>query len=117
MKTSPTFPAALPRPLWRSILGRPRTRLGRWAAGLEISFLALFLINAFVFMPLTTDAPWQHMLLPFYGIAMLLVGLLAGILGLVAVLRRRERSWLVWLALLPGLFVIFLLFGEFLAPH
>jgi len=55
--------------------------------------------------------------LPFYGIAMLACGLAAGIAGLIAVIRRGERSWLVWLALLPGLLVLFLVLGEFLVPH
>jgi hypothetical protein len=33
--------------------------------------------------------------MPFYGIFMLLCGLSAGIIGLIAVLRQHERSWLV----------------------
>jgi hypothetical protein len=53
----------------------------------------------------------------FYGMAMLACGLAAGIVALVALTRRHEHSWLVWLPLLVGLFVLFLLLGEFLAPH
>jgi hypothetical protein len=56
-------------------------------------------------------------LLPFYGILMLLCGLVAGIVGGPAVIRQHERSWLVWLTLLPGLLVLLLLLGEFLYPH
>ena len=41
----------------------------------------------------------------------------AGIVGLIAVLRQHEHSWPVWLTLLPGLFVLFLVLGEFLVPH
>jgi hypothetical protein len=41
----------------------------------------------------------------------------AGIVGLIAVIRRHERSWLVWLAMLPGLMVVALVLGEFLVPH
>jgi hypothetical protein len=32
-------------------------------------------------------------------------------------IRQHERSWLVWLTILPGLFVLFLVLGEFLVPH
>ena len=96
---------------------KPHTKLGRWAVGLGILFVVLFLINSFVFMPTSSDAPWRQVVLPFYGIFMLLCGLAAGIIGLVAVIRRHERSWLVWLTLLPGLFVLFLVLGEFLIPH
>jgi hypothetical protein len=55
--------------------------------------------------------------LPFYGIAMLSCGLAAGIVGLIAVIRRQERSWLVWLTMLPGLMVVAFVLGEFLVPH
>ena len=59
---------------------------------------------------------WRPFLI-FYGIAMLACGLAAGIVALVALTRRHERSWLIWLPLLAGIFVTFLLLGEFLAPH
>jgi hypothetical protein len=75
------------------------------------------IINSAVFMRLPGNAPWQHNVLPFYGIFMLLCGLAASVIGLVAIIRRHERSWLVWLALLPGASVLFLLLGEFLVPH
>ena len=68
-------------------------------------------------MPSESDAPWRHVFLPYYGIGMLLCGLAAGIVGLIAIVRRGERSWLVWLSVLPGLLVSFFILGEFLAPH
>ena len=101
----------------RGFLSRPSTKLGRWSVALAATFVVLFIINSAVFMRLTQEAPWQQALLPFYGFAMLLCGLGAGIAGLIAVVRRHERSWLVWLTLLPGLLVIFLLLGELLVPH
>jgi hypothetical protein len=119
MKTDPGLVASLStpdRPLWQRILARPSTRLGWWSVALAATFLALFTINSAVFMQLS-EAPWQPMVLPFYGIAMLLCGLAAGIVGLIAVIRQRERSWLVWLTILPGLLVLFLVLGEFLVPH
>lgn len=96
--------------------GRPVTRLGWWSVGLGVTFLLLWNITSTVFMPASVVVPWRHLILPFYGIFMLLCGLAAGVLGLVAVLRR-ERSWLVWLTLLPGLFVLFFILGELLVPH
>ena len=95
---------------------KPHTRLGWWAVWLMAAFVALFLINAFVFMPTSGDAPWRHILLPFYGIFMLACGVASGVLGLIAVVRG-ERSWAVLLTLLPGLWVLFMLTGEFLFPH
>lgn len=96
---------------------KPHTRLGWWAIWLAAVFVVMFLINSFVFMPTSSDAPWRHVILPFYGIAMLLCGLASGIIGWIAVIRNHERSWLVLLTLLPGLWVVFMLVGEFLFPH
>ena len=96
---------------------RPGTRLGWWAVWLMAAFVVMFLINSFVFMPSSSDAPWRQMILPFYGIFMLLCGLVAGIVGLVAITRQHERSWLVWLTILPLAWGVFMLLGEFLVPH
>lgn len=100
-----------------NFLGNPHTKLGRWSVGLAAAFVIMFLVNSFVFMPSSSDAPWRHLILPFYGISMLLCGLAAGMIGLIAVIRQHERSWIVWLTFLPGLFVLFFLLGEFLVPH
>lgn len=96
---------------------KPHTQLGRWSAWLGAAFVLLFLINSFVFMPSSSEAPWRHMILPFYGIFMLLCGLGAGIVGVMAIIGQHEHSWLVWLTILPGLFVLFLVLGEFLVAH
>jgi len=103
-----------------SLWQRPGTRLGWWAVGLAAAFVVLFAVNSAVWMQRSQDVPdvsWQRALLIAYGILMMLCGLAAGIAGLIAVIRKHERSWLVWLALLPGAFVLFLLLGELLVPH
>ncbi len=98
--------------IWRF----PVTRQGRWAVGLMAVFVVMFIINAAVFMQLSSSSWWQQNILPFYGILMLLCGLSAGITGLAALVRKHERSWMVWITVLPLVFVIFLLLGEFLGP-
>lgn len=97
---------------------RPATRLGWWAVCLMAAFVVMYLINTFVFMALPSfgDGTWRQTILPFYGIAMLLCGLVAGIVGLIAIAREHERSWLVWLTILPLAWVAFMLLGEFLVP-
>jgi len=104
------------RPARPRFLDRPSTRLGWWAVGLGAAFIVLWIVNSTVFMPSASDAPWRHVLLPFYGIFMLACGLAGGIVAVVALIRH-ERSWLVWLVLLPGLFVLLFVLGEFLVPH
>ena len=112
VSTAPPHQPSKPR-----FFGRPTTRLGRWSVGLGAAFVVLWIINMVVFMPFSGRMPYAETTLPFYGIFMLLCGLAAGITGLVAVIRAHERSWLVWLMILPMLLVLFLLIGEFLVPH
>ena len=99
----------------------PSTRIGKWAAGLMAVFIVMWLINTFAFMPLgqpgAPDIWWREALLPFYGIFMMLCGFSAGVVGLIAVTWKHERSWMVWLTILPGAFVLFFILGEFLVPH
>lgn len=104
-------------PVHPRFLGRPVTRLGRWAFGLGAAFMVLWIINSVVFMPSLVFIPARQVILPFYGIFMMLCGLAAGIVGLVAVISRHERSWLIWLSMLPGLLTLLLLVVEFLFPH
>lgn len=96
---------------------KPHTRLGWWSVWLGAAFVVMFIINSTVFMPTSSDAPWRQVILPFYGISMLLCGLAAGIIGLIALVRQHERSWVVWLTILPGLLVLFFVLGEILVPH
>ena len=82
--------------------------------------MLMFIINTVVFMPAYQDASnalWRAGLLPFYGVFMALCALAAGTVGLIAVIRKQERSWLVWLTILPGALVLLLLLGELLLPH
>ena len=84
---------------------RPHTHLGRWAVWLMAAFAAMFLINSTAFAPFfDSDTPFRQVVMPIYWELMLLCGFVSGILGLVAIVRRLERSWLVWLTLLAGLF-------------
>ena len=80
----------------------PHAKLGWWAIGLAIaSFLLSF---AWMFLP---------------GGAMLsfLCGLAGGIIALIAVIREHERSWMVWLSILPMFGVVVFILGEIFVPH
>lgn len=100
-----------------SFWARPATKMGRWAVVLGATFVVLYIINATIFMPLSSDAAWRHIVLPFYSLGMLLCGLASGIASLTAIIKWQERSWMVWLAIVPGLMMAFLLLGEFAVPH
>jgi len=93
-------------------LGKPHTRLGWWSVWLEVVFIVMFIINVAVLLLLTDETFWRGSILPFYAITMLLCGLAGGVVGLVTVIRQHERSSLVWLAILTGLFVLLLVLNE-----
>ena len=76
-------------PQWRRVLSLPKTRLGWWSVGLAATFVVLLIFG--------------YNVLPLYGIVLLFSGLCNGVVSLIALLGRHERSVLVWLAMLPGL--------------
>lgn len=83
-------------------LEKPHTKLGWWAVGLAAASFVL-------------QFAWS--ILPGGAWLSFLCGLAGGIIALIAIIRQQERSWLVFLSILPmlGVFVFFL--GEFLIPH
>ena len=83
---------------------RPATTLGWWSVGLGGAFTALFVL-------VSND------IIHFSGRLTISFGVLAGILTLIALIWKRERSWMLWLILLPGLFAIVFALGEILSPH
>lgn len=85
-------------------LGIPHTALGWWAVGSAVLFVILFYSVA-------------NDIIHFSGMLTMVLGVIAGILTLSALILKRERSWLLWLMLLPGLFAILFALGEILSPH
>ena len=117
MKTDSGVPgSATPsqQPLMQRILGWPGTRLGWWSIGLGATFMILWIINAMILMPFSAVLHWSQVVYSSFTILMLLCGLAATIVGLIAIIKRHERSWLIWLAILPALFVLFSILIEYI---
>lgn len=100
----------------------PVTKLGRVSMWLALAFVVMFIIN----MPLVgvfgqtgnaTLNEFSRTYLPYYGISMFAFGFAGGVVGLVAIFKQKERSLLTLLTVLPMLFVIVFLIGEFAFPH
>ncbi len=73
-------------------------------------FVVLFSLDVAVFPPSPGVEPWLE---AFFDIVLLVYGLASGVEALYALTRCHERSVLSWLAMVPGLLVIFLVIGEF----
>ncbi|WP_282005705.1 hypothetical protein [Propioniciclava sinopodophylli] len=93
----------------------PQTRLGWWSLAVAVVSLVLFVVGAFVLTSNRPEGPGVPMFLvrvPAFG------GLIAaGIIAVVAWFRRQERSLLVLLTVLPSLFAVYFVMGEFVFPH
>jgi hypothetical protein len=85
-------------------LARPATKLGWWSTALAGAFLLVILTI------ISGQVP--RLWLRVAGAAMVLSGLAAGVASLLAVLRHRERSWLVLLPLFLGAFFLLIVAVE-----
>ena len=101
----------------------PKTILGRWSISLIIAAIVLF--AAFLLEVAlglrggdTLDLSDFSQIAP--GIPVMLAGvsiLSAGITGIISIVKYKERSILVFLALAMGVFALLFILGEFLFPH
>jgi len=85
----------------------PRTRLGLWAIRFLIAFAALF-VTLSTLVAVGQRGVWLVSLV----IPLFLAGLLAGATAVVAIVRRGERSVLVFLPLVVGIVIAIFLVGE-----
>jgi hypothetical protein len=92
----------------------PSTRLGWWSFGLAAACVVLSIMIPALIKAAAVTEPSAQVAVPSFGIFILLCGLPAGIVGLIAVTRQRECSWLVWFAILLGFSVLVLALREFL---
>lgn len=97
----------------------PRTRPGRWSVGLAGAFFAgLFLLRLLVALGQEGGKGFfSNIPLALAGISAAAAGVATLVVGVVAIVRRRERSPLVFLATFVGLVVTWFLIGEVVTPH
>ena len=97
----------------------PKTHLGKWTVGLIIAFF-IFLAVFFMFMNLgergeATFCSNLKLCLPMVTAA--LCGVLSFFTGIVSVIKKKERSVLVYLSTLLGGFILFWVSAEIMFPH
>lgn len=97
----------------------PATRTGKAAMWCALAFVVGFAVNSGLvgIFGRTEMSDAFRAIMAAWGIALMSAGVIAGILALTAVMRFKERSWAVMMALLPGAFALFFLIGEFAFPH
>lgn len=95
----------------------PVTKSGWWAVALAIVYTLMGIVYMVAVVRLPANSPQTPTVVPNFVPLMMVVGLAAGVVGLVALIRNHERSWLTWLSILPGVTVLVLLLGDLLLTH
>jgi hypothetical protein len=97
----------------------PKTCLGKWFLGLIAAFFIFFAMNQILVV-----SGQQGRETFFSNLLLAIVVSLAGIsaisaffTGIISIIKRKERSILVFLATVIGFFVLSFVLGEFLFPH
>lgn len=104
----------------------PKTKLGKWSLGLIAAMPVLFFTGASFTNSLYKSVPAGTTILkdiierPALALTML-SGMIAGVsaffVGLIAIIREKERALLVYVATSIGMLFILFLIGEVLFPH
>lgn len=104
----------------------PITTLGKWSVGLILAMLLLFIIGSSFTNSLYKSVPAGGTIIadiaarPALALTML-AGMLAGIsaliTGLLAIVRQKEFSLLVFISSSIGALLLLFLIGEVLFPH
>ena len=104
----------------------PGTSLGAWTLGLVVLMPVLFIIGSSLAGSLYESIPAGTTILadiearPFLALSMLAgmaAGVAAFVVGLLAILKRNDRTLLVYAATVIGGLTILFLLGELAFPH
>ncbi len=88
----------------------PVTKMGWWAMGLGLGHMVLYTIEmSLIGTKYSFEQPWLTIMV-VVEVVLMLVGLAGAILALITLIKKTERSWVVWAALLPGLTALLVLF-------
>jgi len=105
----------------------PKTYFGKWSVGLVAAFILIAVVHGLVTPP--RPSPSAPVLPPSMAVVAvgilrmvaLIIGLASAIAGfvtgLISIIKSRERSILVFLAVIVGLLVLMFCLGEVIFPH
>lgn len=101
----------------------PGTKLGRTACWIVLGSIVLFAASQSAMLSVealtgaTSVEGIPRVILIGLSLTSFALGLTAGVVAAVAVVRKHERGALVYATMVPGLLIIVFLLGEFLVPH
>lgn len=90
----------------------PKSRWGKWSAGLNMFFLLVsifFYIFAELLNVITSD-----MVVTIFGATAVIASVIAFFIGITSVIKNKERSILVFISIFVGFVVLLFIFGDIL---
>ncbi|MDD5647441.1 MAG: hypothetical protein PHY03_00740 [Dehalococcoidia bacterium] len=93
----------------------PKSSLGRWSVGLAAAFVLLSIL--FAVLTGLGGEPGPFALIFVVNIAIGIFFIAALITGIISIVKSKERSILVFLAVLIGFGALIFYLGEFLCTH
>lgn len=82
----------------------PKTKTGLWGVILTAVFAILMAIKIVAFLPIPTPA-------------LAVLGVIGFVVSIIAVVKAKDRSILIFVSLLVGLLLTIFIAGEFIFPH
>jgi len=98
----------------------PKSTLGKWSIGLAIAVFLFYCISLLKIVLGHQEGGEGFFSNLFIAIPVVLAGLsgvAAFFTGIIGIVKDKERSVFVFLAVLFGLFVLLFVLGEFISPH
>ena len=105
---------------------RPKTKTAWWAMGLGLSSILIFpFLGIFtaVIRPIIDKASSENVgaVVGFGSMIVVLILLVSALVTSVYAFKKGERSWVLWVGFVPailvGVFLVFMIIGEFIFPH
>ncbi|MCX6008362.1 MAG: hypothetical protein NTZ34_14050 [Chloroflexi bacterium] len=93
----------------------PKSSVGRWSVGLATAFILLSIL--FVILTRLGGEPGPFGLIVIVNFVIGISLIAAFITGLISIFKNKERSILVFLAVLAGFCALLFFLGEFLCTH
>ena len=97
----------------------PKTKLGRWSVWLLVVFV--FIIAVFQIMVAVGqrggETFFDNIRLSTVAVVAAISGIFSLLIGLISIIKSKERSILVFVATMIGLFVLIFIIGELAFPH
>ena len=86
----------------------PKASLGRWSVGLAVAFILVVVFNILSQQRINFES--GSVALRIFFIALCITGIGSLVTGLINTIKRKERSILVFLALVVGLFTLLFIY-------